>query len=114
MYQNVQLCELTTHERGQDESDFCDFEALSPTPNRQVTPPHPSNDRALPGPESLAQGGLFKCMSPASGAPSVPFCSATRTLRDRAVGVSYREEPAALVLWVEPSQLRKRKSQQPV
>ena len=43
MYQNVQLCELTTHERGQDESDFCDFEALgahhygAPRPGRPRT-----------------------------------------------------------------------------
>ena len=48
-------------------------------------------------------------MPPRTQATAVPFCSATRTLRERESGKSYREECPALVQWVQPDELRRRK-----
>ena len=46
--------------------------------------------------------------------PSVPFCSANRTLRDRAPGYNYVEKPLSLVVWVDPAELRKNKPKKQV
>ena len=51
--------------------------------------------------------GEIQWMSSTPGGAPVPVCSATRTLRDRAPGVSYREEACALGQWVPPEGLCK-------
>ena len=78
-----------------------------------MTPPYPWS-RALGACANPDQGapqrGVFWRMASAPAVPPVPFCSATRSLRDRAPGLNYQEQSYALVQWVAPEELRKRKS----